>query len=620
MNSASLNRRHVLLGAAALSAPAFSARARPMPTPSLPITTPLPAPEWALLQRELLRAESEACETFYAKYFDERGYFQCFERWGADDGPDDAIENCNNWPHLHALGGSDRLLPLYTQAWEGHLKQYTAAKTVETEIARNGMYYREFPVMNDWQHTSEFLSVFNVMGLSDPANANLHRRLRLYSSFYMGEDKEAANYDTRHKLIKSLVSGSRGPMLRTATELDWAGDPFDPKGFFMEHGETSFDEMLAHFKEYGDVVGDNPLNMQSVSLILNAYMATGELKFRTWIETYLGAWITRASKNGGVLPSYVDLQGRIGGKAKTWYSSVYGWGFSPIVPQTGKREDRNRVPRAIVAFMNAYMMTGDDRYLQVWRTQTDVINAQARTVDGAVKTPTMYGSNGWYSYKPGLYRTNGLEIWYMSMRDDDFKRADTDHPWIDYLHGKNPDYPVKAQREALETVRARLDYLLNKDQTTKDTRLADTLLNYNTAPVTSLVHLMWGGIHIARPSWSKTSPSQGGAPIYARLRYFDPVRKRAGPPEDVAALVSKLTDTTTTVTLVNLNPVARRTVTVQAGGYGEHQFTSVEIGGQLQPLDGRHATFELAAGAGTTLVFTMKRHTNAPTLAHPWSI
>ena len=59
-----------------------------------------------------------------------------------------------------------------------------------------------------------------------------------------------------------------------------------------------------------------------------------------------------------------------------WYEGVYGWAFSPVVPQTGKREDRNRVPRSIVAFMNAALLTGDDRYMAVWRRQNAAINSQ----------------------------------------------------------------------------------------------------------------------------------------------------------------------------------------------------------------------------------------------------
>jgi len=119
------------------------------------IETRMSPPEWALLERELLRANVEACEKFYEKYFDERGWLLCVERWGGDDGPDDAIESCNNWPHLHAIGGSDHIYELYRKAWEGHLRQYTKAKTTEVPFARDGMYYKEFVVMFDWQHNAD---------------------------------------------------------------------------------------------------------------------------------------------------------------------------------------------------------------------------------------------------------------------------------------------------------------------------------------------------------------------------------------------------------------------------------------------------------------------------------
>ena len=72
--------------------------------PTLLIQTPMSPPPWALLERELLRANTAACQEFFAKYFDERGYLRCVTRWGGDDGPDDAIENVADWPVLHALG------------------------------------------------------------------------------------------------------------------------------------------------------------------------------------------------------------------------------------------------------------------------------------------------------------------------------------------------------------------------------------------------------------------------------------------------------------------------------------------------------------------------------------
>src|SRR5689334_17883909 len=86
----------------------------------LKVTTPMSPPAWALLERQVLDASTEACRAFYCKYFDERGWLLCVERWGGDDGPDDAIENCNDWPILHALGASDDVRTMYSKAWEGH--------------------------------------------------------------------------------------------------------------------------------------------------------------------------------------------------------------------------------------------------------------------------------------------------------------------------------------------------------------------------------------------------------------------------------------------------------------------------------------------------------------------
>src|SRR3954449_12625545 len=140
------------------------AAAPPLPAAdvSLSVETPLAPPAWALLERELLRANAAACKEFFDRYFDDRGYLQCVERWGGDDGPDDAIENLYDWPLLHALGGADAGLAMYKKAWEGHLRQYTAAKTTDVPFAREGMYYKEFPVTFDWLHNGEGLTVFNL--------------------------------------------------------------------------------------------------------------------------------------------------------------------------------------------------------------------------------------------------------------------------------------------------------------------------------------------------------------------------------------------------------------------------------------------------------------------------
>jgi hypothetical protein len=479
------------------------------------------------------------------------------------------------------------------------------------------MFHKDFNVQIDWQHHSEELTLFNLQGLSDPDSRAFQARARRFVGFYMGDDPEAPNYDPKRKLIRSLLNGSRGPMLRKATALDWAGDPFEVGDRLMVHGEESYAQTLHHYDEYGDVIGDHPLNLYATTLALNAYMLAQEPRYRTWLLGYVDAWAERAARNDGILPSNVGLDGVIGSAAGgRWWGGVYGWGFSPINPTTGKREDRNRVPRTIPGFYNAYLLTGDDRYLQTWRTQTDRINAQRRVVDGRVQTPTMYGADGWYGWRDGLNQDNALDIWWFSMRAADRARA-PDHPWVDWLEGRNPSWPQTALRADLQQIADRVRGM-QEDRSTP-ARLADAVLELNPASVTALMQTTMGALHIARPAWAPSSPHAGGSPLYARLRYFDPERRRAGLPEDVGALVDRMTADETGVTLVNLSPTQPRTLVVQGGGYGEHRIREIRSGEVRTPVGGSTFTVRLAPGAGMRLVLAMDRYANAPTLAFPWN-
>jgi hypothetical protein len=143
-------------------------------------------------------------------------------------------------------------------------------------------------------------------------------------------------------------------------------------------------------------------------------------------------------------------------------------------------------------------------------------------------------------------------------------------------------------------------------------------MDFNPASVTALTQLMEGGLYIQHPAWAKSSPSQGGALLFCRLRYFDPQRRRAGIPEDVAALVHSMTDDSVVLTLVNTNPTEPRLVTVQAGAYGEHKVISISDGKWKQAVNDRSFTVRLAAGAGAKLTIMMKRFANEPMLEHPW--
>jgi hypothetical protein len=592
----------IILLARGLSQPATAQ------VPVLKIETPMSPPTWALLERSLLKANTTACKEFYSKYFDERGWLQCVERWGGDDGPDDAIENLMDWPILHALGASDDILGLIKKAWEGHLRQYTLAKTVKVPFAKDGMYYKEFPVMFDWLHNGEGLCVFNLQGLSDPGDARFRQRVRRYAGFYMNEDPDAPNYDPKHKIIRSMFNGSRGPLMRKATALDWAGDPIEVGNRFkLGHGERNYDEMLAHFKDYNDIVGDHPQNMLTSCLAANAYMLKHEAKYKTWLLEYVDAWRQRMLDNGGIIPTNIGLDGKIGSAAGgKWYGGVYGWGFSVIVPQTGKRAHRNSHHLGLHGFMNAYLLTGDDRYLDPWRRQIDLVNSHYKTIKGRLVYPHMFGDKGWYHFTPEKYKHGAMEIYFLGTKQADKERV-KDHPWIAYLDGKNPDYAEQSLRQDLERIRQRIQGM-RQDPTTPDTRLADDPLKFNPASVTSLIRLVLGGL----------PPENHGGLLHCRLRYFDPEKRRAGLPDDVAVLIEKMDADSVTVTFVNTNPVTGRTVTVQGGAYAEHQILRVTINGKTTGVEAPTFRVRLAPGSGSRLRLIMRRFAHPPTLAFPF--
>ncbi len=590
------------------------------------IDTRMTPPAWALLERELLRENSLACERFAAKYLDHRGYLLHTPRWGTLDGPDDAIETFFNWTLLHALGGSDAVLEAYKRAQEGHWKQYGELRTVKTELAKNGAYHKEFITMSDWFHTGEGMRAFMFLGLSEPTNRLYAQRMKRFSGLYMNEDPDALNYDPVHKVIKSIWNGSLGPMLRKATVYDWVGDPV-PGKFHLLHNPSRrtklldlmawYPRMLAHCEEYLDSVGDNFLNLAATNLALNAYMLTGEKKYRDWVLEYVGAWRQRTEKNGGMIPSNLGLDGSLGGQHDgMWYKGTYGWNFTIFDGELRQIAHRNYFTAGSwPGFSNAYLLTGDPAYLGVLRKQMDLIYAQKKMENGKVLVPQMYGDprgykysgrEEWYHWTDNLHVDRLMEIYLWSMDGKDLERIPVEG-WIGFLEGEDADYPEKALRKALSALRRKVEGMDN-DPTTPDTRLADWLLGYSPAQTDTLVNLMWGGYFAKGRIWT----------LHSRFRLFDPKKRRSGAPEDVASLVTKLAADAARITLVNLNEAEPRTVVLQAGGYVEHRFRTATVNGKTVRLDAPYVTVRLEAGSGAELEFTMERYINQPTLAHPW--
>lgn len=597
-----------------------------MAQPAVRIRTPQSPPEWALLERQLLEANTQACDRFAAKYLDSRGYLLHTMRWGTLDGPDDAIETFYNWTLLHALGAGDRVLEAFKKAYEGHLRQYKELRTEKTQLASDGAYYKEFITQSDWFHTGEGMRGFLFQGLSTPDDPVYIARMKRFAGLYMNEDPEAPNYDPRHKIIKSIWTGSKGPMLRKATTYDWVGDPV-PGSFHLLHGKQGrrglvnllsvYDKMLAHCAEYLDSVGDHPLNLAATSLALNAFLLTGESKYRDWVLEYAGAWKQRTEQNGGNIPTNIGLDGTIGGEyGGRWYKGTYGWNFTIYDGEIDEIAHRNTFAAGSwPGFANAYLLSGDASYIATLRRQMDNLYAQKKVVDGKTLIPQMYGDprgykytgrEEWYHFTTNLHTDRLTEIYMWSGDRRDLERVPIEG-WLAYLEGKDPGYPERALRADLARVRARVQEF-EADTTTPDTRLADYLMAFNPASTDALAKLTLGAF-LNGNIWS----------LHARVRYFDPERRRAGLPEDVAALVEQIGADTLTLSLVNVNAVEPRRVIVQAGAYGEHQFESVSWEGKSMNVNQAWLSVRIEAGCGARLRFRMRRYANTPTLEQPWN-
>ncbi len=571
----------------------------PPAPPVISVNQGLPPPAWAFAERAMLAAAADGAQHWVDRYLNADGSLNVVERWGVTDGPDDIMEAIRGWPLVYAMGAPESVVANFERVWEGHLRQFGRAKLPTVELAKDGIFVKEFPSSFDWEHTGEGLQAFYWYGLGRPNDPVSRARARRFAGFYMNEDPAAPNYDPQRKIIKSLFNGSIGPVTRPATPVDWDGDE-NP-------------QRAARFRTSTNIRGDHPLNLLAVTLATHAYLLTHEAKYKTWALEYVDAWRERAAANGGNIPSNIGLDGTIGGEwGGKWYGGVFGWNS----PDDGLR---NYVLRGVpAAFGQATMLTGDPKYLDVIRRQVDNIFAAARVENGQTLLPHYYGEKdgkvGWYGYRAGEFFPTGalgnlsettIELYLWSLAPADLRRILPNPPdrrdiqgWIDFLQGAKPGYPVEAlQQEFQRSAQAAA-------------RIRDQVSGYGPSPVAfeALANLTMGSANLYG----------SGDVLRSQVRYFDGERRRAGLSEDVAALVEQITPEGITLTLANTSTVHTRRVIVQTGAYGEHQAVSVTVGGKTTTIDAPYFEVRIAPATAEKLTVTMKRYVNDPTLAFPW--
>ena len=120
-------------------------------------------------------------------------------------------------------------------------------------------------------------------------------------------------------------------------------------------------------------VGDTAVNLAAAGLVLNAWILTGDTRYRDWIDEYVGAWRERAAANDGIVPDNVGPDGVVGGLLDgRWYGGHYGWSWPHGWYSVGHA--------AIVAALAAATATGDDGYLDLVRPALDEIIAHGKVM------------------------------------------------------------------------------------------------------------------------------------------------------------------------------------------------------------------------------------------------
>jgi hypothetical protein len=277
--------------------------------------------------------------------------------------------------------------------------------------------------------------------------------------------------------------------------------------------------------------------------------------------------------------------------------------------------------------VNAFLVSHDARYFELPRSVLRLVQAQGRREGNCLLVPHRHDERGWYDYRP-LNPSYLVHLWYVSQDPGDFARigemADTtswvrlayhkakgdyghEGPWLRFLEGQYPGYPVDILEATYGETQRRLA-LARADTSRPEDRNVHHWQERNPVVLEGLVQTMLGGPnHIYH-----------GGLLQARLRYFDLGRRRPGVPPDVAALVERVTPDSVVVRLVNLHSTEPREMVLQAGAFGEHQFTRADDGQRARSLDTKWLPVRLQPGVVARLELGMRLYVNTPTYATPF--
>ncbi len=605
-------------------------------------------PSWAISQQKLITALRKAVDEFITRYVRPDGTLIWRDSWPGMDGSDDPYEAFQYLPLFYALTGDEEIYAMARKIWDGITWQWT----------EYGQIYREFDGYYDWMHHGEANLYHYFFGLTKPDVLQDRTRAVRFAHMYTGDDPEAENFDKELGIIRAPMSGSRGPRFVTTAE-DWVthrGVLDDYHAPFEDMKTSPFELMKCKWSDdavYEEVIrllnermtrGDVPLNMNASGQMTHAFMYSRDSKFKEWVISYLNKWRERAEANDGIIPDNVGLSGEVGeyldGK---WWGGHYGWRW-PHGLLTITEPLTNIVS-------NALLMTGDFSHLNFLRQHIDKNYSLGKEINGIWHTPNKHFDSGWSDFRP-MNPFHAIHLWFRSLADEDQARVErcrgtldwqsvtiaekpfsVKHyntntlPWYEYINGNLPDYPDQILAANFRLLEQQLTRLRSDHGNPRNWENVNQIMDYpnslsmkidgyaihawqefNPLYFESLVQLQWGApMHI----------SHGGFQ-FASLRYFNPQTKSPGLPVGISALVSSISDSTIDATLVNISD-SDQDVILQAGGFGENQFTGVTSAELKQNLDSQWLQVTIPAHTHIRLALRVKRYVNTPSYQTPFS-
>jgi len=399
--------------------------------------TPAPnVPDWAVLERQLITLLNGSVDILLDHYLMPDGEiiwpqsvpdFQTCA-YGAVD---NVFEGFSSWPLLYVLGGDERFLTLAQRQYDTLVQQFSRYKKTSlgideaqaTALGRDTLLVDEWFPDLDWMHQGEAAMFLYYLNLANPGNDRNRARTLKVTEYLIGESPAGfeSNYDPAHRVFKSSHFGTNGPAYerfgRPIFHQNWMNSC--GLAFYDVPGVSTLLDLAdpANARRYGEVYAqrmartDTVTNLISTSMALNAYLYTGDERYRQWVLDYTDGWRARYADNNGIMPDNAGPRGIVGENMDgRWYGGHYGWvfphGFQYVADAM------------VIAGENERLLTGARGRLDWLRDQFAVLSRYAVTGEGGTVL------------LPQKHTDEGAVLEYGGRKDDPMTRPDrvTDHP------------------------------------------------------------------------------------------------------------------------------------------------------------------------------------------------